>query len=175
MRRPLQLLALLLSAWLLTACSDPAETDTPAAEAHSGDGGKQGQKFSDDRVWPGLELGKCGSHLNVVPVTGQGVEYFPPKEFFKGFESHDIDLGENPRPATDLTGMMAQYNADTVTLVPCTGPELALDQAQLAEQPGLAVLTGKGLIKLVRQQGGAYITVTREIQEIRFSSSEQAE
>lgn len=160
-----RLVMVFLSTLLLASCSDEPEPAAQVAESH---GQKNQNKWNEERVWPGLAEGKCGSHVVVVTADGSTTDYHPPEQFFSQFESHDINQGESFRPATDIAGVMAKYSADAIRFVSCDGIELSLDKAKLAERPGLLVLTGRGLLKLVGQQGEEYVTAIRMIKEIRF-------
>lgn len=166
-----KLIILFFSTLLLAACSDePAPSQQPA-EPH---GQKNGGKWNE-RVWPGLAEGKCGSRVVVVAADGSSTEYHPPEQFFSQFDSHDINQGESLRPATDFAAVMTRYSADTVHFASCDGIELSLDKAKLAERPLLLVLTGRGLLKLAGQQGEEYVTAIRMIREIRFAPQVLAE
>ncbi len=161
-----RLIMLCFSALLLTSCSDEPASSQQAEAPH---GQKNQNKWNEERVWPGLAQGKCGSRLVVIAADGSSSEYHPPEQFFSQFESHDINQGESFRPATDIGQVMSRYSADAIRFVSCDGIELSLDKAKLAERPGLLVLTGRGLLKLVGQQGEDYVTAIRMIREIRFA------
>jgi hypothetical protein len=156
----------LFSPLLLAACSDEPAPSEQVAQPH---GQKNADKWSEERVWPGMAAGKCGSRLLVVAADGASTEYHPPEQFFSQFDSHDINQGESFRPATDIADVMTHYSADSIGFVSCDGVELSLDKAELAERPGLLVLTGRGPLKLVGQQGEEYVTAIRMIKEIRFA------
>jgi hypothetical protein len=166
-----RLVMLFFSILLLASCSDEPE---PAPQVTEAQGQKNANKWNEERVWPGLAEGKCGSRVVVIAADGSSTEYHPPEQFFSQFESHDINQGESFRPATDIAGVMARYSADAMHFVSCDGIELSLDKAKLAERPGLLVLTGRGLLKLVGQQGEEYVTAIRMIKEIRFAPQTMA-
>lgn len=161
-----RLIMLFFSIQLLASCSDEPE---PAPQMTEAQGQKNANKWNEERVWPGLAEGKCGSHVVVIAADGSSTDYHPPQQFFSQFESHDINQGESLRPATDIAEVMASYSADAIQFVSCDGIELSLDKAKLAERPGLLVLTGRGPLKLVGQQGEEYITAIKLIKEIRFA------
>ena len=159
-----RLIMLFFSTLLLAACSDE-----PAPSEQLADGQKNADKWSEERVWPGMAAGKCGSRVVVIASDGSSTEYHPPEQFFSQFESHDINQGESPRPAADIADVMTKYSAEAISFVSCDGNELSLDKAKLAEHPLLLVLTGRGLLKLAGQQGEEYVTAVRMIREIRFA------
>jgi len=154
----------------LSACSEQPEPQ----QSVQAQGKNAGKTFGEDRVWPGLAEGKCGATVRVVSVDGAASDYSPPETFFSQFESHPIDQGESPRPATDLGAVMRQLGAGSVNFAACQGEGLTLTLAQLEERSGLLVLSGKGLIKLVGLQGDDYITAIRQVREIRFAGMKQA-
>lgn len=162
----IRLIILFFSTLLLASCSDEPQSIQQAEESH---GQKKANKWNEERVWPGLAEGKCGSRVVVIAADGSSTEYSPPEQFFSQFESHDINQGESFRPATDIAEVMTRYSADAIKFVSCDGIELSLDKAKVAERPGLLVLTGRGLLKLVGQQGEEYVTAIRMIKEIRFT------
>jgi len=169
------LTALLVATLLLASCSDQPE---PPSESELGtvSSGEQRhrQRFGSEPVWHGLAAGHCGSTVVVVSTDGELIEYSPPKQFFTQLKSHEVNQGESPRPAADLVSLMNRYGADRLRFISCSGDDMSLDKAMLAEKPGLLVLTGKGLLKLAGQQGEDYVTAIRQIKEIRFSMQEKA-
>jgi len=162
------LTALLVTTLLLASCSDQPEPPPDPQQVQTGEQ-KNRQKFGAERVWPGLAAGHCGSTVVVVSTDGDSVEYYPPEQFFTQLESHDINQGDSPRPAVDLVSLMNRYGADQVRFISCSRDDMSLDKTMLAEKPGLLVLTGKGLLKLVGQQGEDYVTAIRQVKEIHFS------
>ena len=163
----------LVSTMLLAACSDPVEPEPEPGASERQQRQEQG-RFQEDRVWPGLAEGKCGARLTVATPDGQREEYWPPQDFFDAFDSQKIKEREVFRPAANMAQVMEQLGAEIVRVLSCRGDDLSLDQPQLAARTGWLVLTGRGTLKLVGQEGDEYLTVVRQIKEIQFTSAAPA-
>lgn len=176
MRKLVNVLIIAGLSFVLAACTDASESVTTAehqeARQQPGNGDNQSVddkgQFKDDRVWPGLADGKCGARLMVVGADGSQTEYWPPEKLFGQFEQDVIVQNETPRPAAKLSAVLAFHGASRMRLQACDGGELSLDKVTIEEWPGFLVLSGRGPIKLVKEQDGKYITMLRMVRKIEF-------
>lgn len=129
-----------------------------------------GQANPGDRVWPGMEEGKCGAELRVTTIHGGESLFHPPKTFLVRFETLEIEQGDFPRKAARLDELLLMYKADGVAITDCSDRTQKVDQRILDDNELFIVLTGRGPLKIVQKRESGYVNAIQRIQGLRFSA-----
>ncbi len=129
-----------------------------------------GGRRDHGRVWPGIAQHDCGADLHVIDTDGKDRVFWPPETLLKEFQTVDINQGEEPRRALDLTALLSRYKANAVEVAGCGDDKYRFS----ADESGSAmlVLTRRGLFKVVRKDAqDGYSNVVTEVKEIKFEAA----
>lgn len=153
-------------AWRIPACGPFLLLLASVAVAAPGDGsGKRGGR-------DGQRADTCGNELQVVLPGEAEKSYKPAADFLDGMETVEIDQGEKPRPAIELTKVLAAVGADWVKVLDCQDQAKDYPFGLPIEGPFYLVLTGRGALKIVREtRPGRFVNLAQPVQRLRFHAA----
>ncbi|HUR41168.1 MAG TPA: hypothetical protein VM240_08355 [Verrucomicrobiae bacterium] len=112
---------------------------------------------------------RCGGSVQVVLPDGSQKTFDPAADFLRGLPVRDIQQGESPRPAIKLDDILARLGARSVRVSDCHSAGQDLPTGLPLEGDVYMVLTGRGLLKFVREvQPGRFVNLIQNIHSLRF-------